>query len=94
MENFSTNEEEEDVNKTQRNLIKDDLINNVIKNRIKKEKKIIHGLTILYILILIIIISSLVIYIINQKKISQKKQFNLYNCKINIAFFKTIISKN
>ena len=40
MENFSTNEEEEDVNKTQRNLIKDDLINNVIKNRIKKEKKI------------------------------------------------------
>ena len=88
MENFSTYEEEEDVNKTQRNLIKDDLINNIIKNRIKKEKKIIHGLTILYILILIIIISSLVIYIINQKKISQKKQFKIDIYKDNRRYNK------
>ena len=88
MENFSTNEEKEDVNKTQRNLIKDDLINNVIKNRIKKEKKINHGLTILYILILIIIISSLVIYIINQKKISKKKQFKIDIYKDNRRYNK------
>ena len=60
----------------------------LLKIELKKKKKIIHGLTILYILILIIIISSLVIYIINQKKISKKKQFKIDIYKDNRRYNK------
>jgi hypothetical protein len=42
MENLNIDKEGEYFEKKERNLIKNDIFNNAIKNRIKKKKKIIY----------------------------------------------------